>query len=179
MTCSRNLTSYLAVPDVKPIPNSFEELAARKDMNLIVEDRSQLAEDILVFISIFFFIFFVNFMIFLNLNLLLSNPNRVPLRYWATRYGLIRITFSKLEPSHQPCFPPVDLHIPGLVNLISSCSCDIDMFHIIRCTSDEFVHVLHNQRRPEREGSVRVNPLETVVQISNGVLGSGQRQSDQ
>ena len=47
-----NLTSYLAVPDVKPIPNSFEELAARKDMYLIVEDRSQLAEDILVFISI-------------------------------------------------------------------------------------------------------------------------------
>jgi Ligand-gated ion channel len=43
-----NLTSYLAVPSVKPIPNSFQELAARKDLQIMVEDKGQLAEDILV-----------------------------------------------------------------------------------------------------------------------------------
>ena len=42
-----NLTSYLAVPALKPIPNSFEELAARKDLNIMI-DRSILAESILV-----------------------------------------------------------------------------------------------------------------------------------
>jgi len=43
-----NLTSYLAIPALKPIPNSFEELAASKDISLIVQHKSVLAEQILV-----------------------------------------------------------------------------------------------------------------------------------
>jgi hypothetical protein len=43
-----NLTSYLAVPTIKPIPNSFEELAARKDLHIVLEDKNQITEDILV-----------------------------------------------------------------------------------------------------------------------------------
>ena len=43
-----NLISYLTVPALESVPNSFEELAARKDLSLIIEDKSILAEEILV-----------------------------------------------------------------------------------------------------------------------------------
>jgi hypothetical protein len=43
-----NLTSYLTFPALESIPNSFGELADRKDLSIIVEDRSVLAEQILV-----------------------------------------------------------------------------------------------------------------------------------
>jgi uncharacterized membrane protein len=43
-----NLTSYLTFPALESIPNSFEELANRKDLSIIVEDKSVLAEQILV-----------------------------------------------------------------------------------------------------------------------------------
>ena len=43
-----NLTSDLAVPALKPIPNSLEELALNDDINLIVDDKSTVAEMILV-----------------------------------------------------------------------------------------------------------------------------------
>ena len=47
-----NLTSYLTIPALKPIPNSFEELAASKDISLIVDHKSVLAEQILARISL-------------------------------------------------------------------------------------------------------------------------------
>ena len=43
-----NLTSYLSFPALQPIPHSFEELAARKDLSLIAEDKFVLTEQILV-----------------------------------------------------------------------------------------------------------------------------------
>ena len=43
-----NLTSDLAVPALKPIPNSLEELALNDDISLIVDDKSTVAEMILV-----------------------------------------------------------------------------------------------------------------------------------
>ena len=43
-----NLTSYLTIPALNSIPNSFEELAAREDLSIIVEDKSVLSEQILV-----------------------------------------------------------------------------------------------------------------------------------
>jgi hypothetical protein len=43
-----NLTSYLSFPALQPIPNSFEELAARKDLSLIAEDKFVLTDQILV-----------------------------------------------------------------------------------------------------------------------------------
>jgi hypothetical protein len=43
-----NLTSYLAIPALKPIPNSFEELAVSKELSIITEDRGVIAEQLLV-----------------------------------------------------------------------------------------------------------------------------------
>jgi len=43
-----NLTSDLAVPALKPIPNSLEELALNDEISLIVDDKSTVAEMILV-----------------------------------------------------------------------------------------------------------------------------------
>ena len=43
-----NLTSYLTFPALESIPNSFQDLANRKDLSIIVEDKSVLAEQILV-----------------------------------------------------------------------------------------------------------------------------------
>jgi len=43
-----NLTSYLTTPALKPIPNSFQELALSKEISFIVDDRSVLAEQVLV-----------------------------------------------------------------------------------------------------------------------------------
>jgi hypothetical protein len=43
-----NLTSDLAVPALKPIPNSLEELALNDEISLIIDDKSTVAEMILV-----------------------------------------------------------------------------------------------------------------------------------
>ena len=41
------LTSSLAFPRLKSIPGSFEELADRKDLQLVLHDKMQLTEDIM------------------------------------------------------------------------------------------------------------------------------------
>ena len=38
------LTSFLAIPALKPIPNSFEELAVSQDLSVIVEERGVIAD---------------------------------------------------------------------------------------------------------------------------------------
>ena len=43
-----NLTSQLTTPKLKPIPNSFEELAASSDYKLAVGADTVLSEEILV-----------------------------------------------------------------------------------------------------------------------------------
>ena len=43
-----NLTSYLTMPALQPIPNSFQELALSKEISFIVDDSSVLAERVLV-----------------------------------------------------------------------------------------------------------------------------------
>ena len=43
-----NLTSYLSVPKLNPIPNSFEELAASSDYKLCILANSILSKSILV-----------------------------------------------------------------------------------------------------------------------------------
>lgn len=56
-----NLTSYLTIPALNPIPNSFEELAARDDLSIIVEDKSVLAEQILVYFLLLRFYRLLNY----------------------------------------------------------------------------------------------------------------------
>ena len=43
-----NLTSYLSVPKLNPIPNSFEELAASSDYKLSIQANSVLMKSIMV-----------------------------------------------------------------------------------------------------------------------------------
>jgi Ligand-gated ion channel len=100
-----NLTSYLAVPSVKPIPNSFEELAARKDLQIMVEDKGQLAEDILVNLKKR-----LNFKDFNRINIS-SRPRRGRSRNWAIHSAGIRSSFSKLRRMDSSLWPPEKLFI--------------------------------------------------------------------
>ena len=95
-----NLTSYLAVPSVKPIPNSFEELAARKDLQIIVEDNVQLAEDILVNLNKS-----LNFEDF-NRIIISSRPRQDHSGNWANPSAAIRNSFSKLRRMESSSWPP-------------------------------------------------------------------------
>lgn len=43
-----NLTSYMAIPNLKPMPSTFQELAARTDLQMMVERNTKFSQMFLV-----------------------------------------------------------------------------------------------------------------------------------
>ncbi len=43
-----NLTSHLLIPKLEPMPSTFEELAMRPDLQVVVEEGSKIAEMMMV-----------------------------------------------------------------------------------------------------------------------------------
>ena len=78
------LTSYLTVPKLRPIPNSFEELAQNENYKLAVQANTVLAQSILVRYHAFVAIFDINAVKWNDWKSTFRMLNRVLSVYWET-----------------------------------------------------------------------------------------------